>query len=276
MNLKILSSYALAVAAGLCIGSAPAHAHGNEHSEKPKTQQHYGQAVALGGGTVRTYVELAKEKDDASNRKPPLEIGIEISGAAMKNLPADSQVLILDFPIQARDTPFQYMMFDWNPNGHEPVGIYDKPHFDFHFYIQDLDEVEAIAPGPCAGVDCEDYERAIKPVPAQFLPDGYIDVKSVVPFMGNHLIHPASPEYHGEPFTRTFLYGAYDGRITFYEPMITVDSIVNDQNRCTTLKLPQAYAETGYYPTKYCTQFDSEKDLYRVYIKDFVYRIAPR
>jgi hypothetical protein len=88
----------------------------------------------------------------------------------MDSLPSESGVFILDFPIQARDTPFQYIMFDWNPNGHEPEGIYDKPHFDFHFYIQDLDDVEAIDPDPCSGLACDDYERVIKPVPAQLLP----------------------------------------------------------------------------------------------------------
>jgi hypothetical protein len=152
----------------------------------------------------------------------------------MDSLPLESGVFILDFPIQARDTPFQYMMFDWNPNGHEPEGIYEQPHFDFHFYIQDLDEVETIEPGPCSGLACENYERAIKPVPPPFLPEGYIDVKSVVPFMGNHLIDPASPEFRGQPFTRTWLYGSYDGRITLYEPMITVDSLTKqpDQVHC--------------------------------------------
>jgi hypothetical protein len=56
--------------------------------------------------------------------------------------------------------------------------------------------------------------------------------------------------------------------------MITVDSLTKQPDQCTALKLPQAYAETAYYPTKYCTQFDSENDVYRVYVKDFVYRLA--
>jgi hypothetical protein len=67
---------------------------------------------------------------------------------------------------------------------------------------------------------------------------------------------------------------AYDGQITFYEPMITVDSLTKQPDHCTALKLPAAYTDTGYYPTKYCTQFDSDNNVYRVYIKDFVCRVA--
>src|SRR5438067_1738999 len=29
-------------------------------------------------------------------------------------------------------TPFQTIMLNWNQNGHEPAGVYDRPHFDFH------------------------------------------------------------------------------------------------------------------------------------------------
>ncbi|MBS1566007.1 MAG: hypothetical protein JST39_16585, partial [Bacteroidetes bacterium] len=32
-------------------------------------------------------------------------------------------------------TPFRHVGLDWNPLGHEPAGIYDRPHFDFHFYM---------------------------------------------------------------------------------------------------------------------------------------------
>ena len=265
----------LSAAAALLLASGPAYAHGDEQAQKTKTQRHHGQSAVLGAGTVRTFVELAKEKDEVSNRKPPVAIGVEVSEAAMNSLPGEMKTFILDFPIQARYTPFQYTMLNWNPQGHPPATIYDKPHFDFHFYIQDWDDVQNIDPGPCAGLACDDYARAIKPVPVQYLPAGYIDVKEVVPYMGNHLIDPSSPEFQGQPFTRTWLYGAYDGRITFYEPMITRESLVNQQNGCAALKLPAQFAETGYYPRQYCTGYDSENATYRIFMKDFVYRFAP-
>ena len=38
--------------------------------------------------------------------------------------------------------------------------------------------------------------------------------------MGNHLIDPTSAEFHGKKFTRTWIYGAYDGHVTFVEEML--------------------------------------------------------
>ena len=263
-------------AAGIIVLQTPALAHGDGHPEKPETTKRYGASAALGAGSVRTYITMSKEKDERSDRRAPLQLGVEIPSAVMSSLPTDMSMLILDFPIQARNTTMQYMMLDWNPQGHEPAGIYDKPHFDFHFYIQDLEDVMAIDPGPCSGLACDDYALATKPVPFEFLPQGYIDVGSVVPYMGNHLIDPGSPEFNGQLFTRTFLYGAYDGHITFYEPMITKASMLDQPNQCTALKLPAAYEESGFYPKSYCTEFDTTDQVYRVYLKDFEYRYAPR
>lgn len=260
--------------AGIGFALAPAaHAHdssGNASGSMP----HFNVVAPLGGGVVRTYVVLAPAEGRGRLRKPQ-QLGVEIPSSVMQNLPAEDAAMAIDFPMPARGTPFQYMMLDWNAHGHEPVGIYDKPHFDFHFYMQDLEEVMNIKPGPCSGLDCEDYQKAMKPVPMQFVPEGYINVGSAVPYMGNHLIDPASPEFNGQPFTRTWLYGAYDGEITFYEPMITRASLVDTPDQCAALKLPAAYRESGYYPTKYCTEFDKQQSVYRVYLTDFVYRSQP-
>lgn len=265
-------------AAGAIGAYAPAAlAHGSEdHAANEGQAESWGAYAQLGNGYMRTYVILSKEKDPARGRKKPMEIGVEIPAAVMNSLPAEDKALVADLPIQARDTPFQYMMIDWNSKGHEPAGVYDLPHFDFHFYIQDLDEVMAIEPGTCSGLRCDAFEKAMKPVPTELTPAGYINVGSVVPYMGNHLIDPTSPEFNGQKFTSTWLYGAYDGAITFYEPMITRETLVNNPNQCTTLKLPQAYAESGFYPTAFCTKFDQEKQTYRIFLKDFDWRAGQK
>ena len=67
----------------------------------------------------------------------------------------------------------------------------------------------------------------MRPLPPQYMPAGYSNAGSVVPYMGNHLINLSSPDFTGNPFTRTFLYGVYDGQLTFVEPMITKASIVS-------------------------------------------------
>jgi hypothetical protein len=252
----------------------PVAAH-EEDCGKKETKQHNGPSVPLGSGHIRTYVVLGNKKDPVTHAKPVVELGLEFSESAMKSLPAEETTLDTDFPVQARNTPFEFFEFDWNPHGHEPAGIYDKPHFDFHFYTTDREEIQSILPGPCFGLACDVYDKARKPVPPEFLPQGYIDVGSVVPYMGNHLIDPTSPEFNGKLFTRTWLYGAYDGEIIFYEPMITRASLTEQPNQCTALKLPQAYEKNGYYPKKSCTEFDRHGHVYRISLKDFVYRTAP-
>ena len=41
--------------------------------------------------------------------------------------------------------------------------------------------------------------------------------------MGDHLIRPAAPEFNGNDFEHTWIWGRQGGRITFWEPMITID-----------------------------------------------------
>lgn len=40
--------------------------------------------------------------------------------------------------------------------------------------------------------------------------------------MGKSRADPTSEEYHGQEFTKTSIYGSYNGEITYYEPMITL------------------------------------------------------
>ena len=61
-------------------------------------------------------------------------------------------------------------------------------------------------------------------MPARYVHADHIDVGAAVPDMGNHLIDAKSPELvsQGQVFTHTFIFGAYDGHVIFYEPMITL------------------------------------------------------
>src|SRR4051812_11414811 len=124
MKRTIFLAAAIAIAA-----TAPMHAHEGHEAPAP-LQRSPGYSARLGNGRVSTYVVLSKNKDDKQERKRPVELGIEVPQEVMNSLPAHAEALVIDFPIQARDTPFQYMLLDWNPQGHEPVGIYDLPHFD--------------------------------------------------------------------------------------------------------------------------------------------------
>jgi hypothetical protein len=74
--------------------------------------------------------------------------------------------------------------------------------------------------------------------------------------MGNHLLDSRSPELvdPSTPFTRTFIYGAFDGELMFWEPMITLDFLSRTSDSCFEISQPEAYRRSGYYPTRYCVR----------------------
>ena len=108
-------------------------------------------------------------------------------------------------------------------------------------------------------MDCGHFTRATRPVQAQYHPAGHINVGAVVPRMGNHLLDSQSPEIKDSlPFTRTFIYGAYEGELIFWEPMITLDFLTRTRNACFEISQPQGFRQSGYYPTQYCVRQDRE------------------
>ena len=247
-----------------------------------------GETVAVGNGTATAFATVLP-----TGR--PTTIGVELTAAAMDGLPTtfsdcgitydldgDGTIdpmtecrvgheYMIDFPDQD-DVPFQYVMLNFNPLGHGPPGIYEAPHFDIHFYIQDMAEVMAIRPGECPiFTNCDDFATATIPVPEPYVAPGYADLGAVEPGMGNHLINTSAPEITGEEaFSRTFIYGAYDGAITFYEPMITREYLLAKVKNCDPIAQPEAWAEAGWYPTTYCT--DYKQGSHRITLEDFVYR----
>lgn len=228
---------------------------------------YYGKPHIFGDGVVETYVTVDK-------KGIPIALGIEIPARSFASLPSKAEELIFEFPKEARNTPFRFMDMSWNPQGHAPAGTYTVPHFDFHFYLQSKEEKDSIDAGPCEGLDCADYARAMRAVPAHHLPRDYRNVGAVAPKMGNHLIDPASGEFNHQPFTRTFLYGSYDGKITFYEPMLSLEYLQSRPNEYLDLKLPAAYAQTGYYPTRYSVRYDAGSNVYRISLERFIYHVA--
>jgi hypothetical protein len=188
--------------------------------------------------------------------------------------------LILSMPsevTQNADIPFQWATLNWNPHGHMPP-IWTAPHFDFHFYVISLEEVQAIRTGPCGAlINCEDFERATKPVLAPYLPANYVSVEDAVAAMGDHLVDSAAPELADPPqaeFTHSFNYGAYDGHIIFYEPMIAHDFLLSQPDECKAFPLPTAWETSGYYPTEYCIHYRAESQETTVSLEKFVYREA--
>lgn len=282
-------------------GNAAFNAAGQprESRERFKMRLTYGDRITLGNGQATTFIIVRRTGE-------PQVMGLEFEESMLDDLPYDPPFdgnncfdingdgeisfhdpvecaggyqAILFFPkaiVEEAELPFTWFLLNWNPVGHDPPGIYDRPHFDFHFYILDYIERNFIRPGPCGiVVNCDDFVIATKSVPERYLHPDYADFMAVEPRMGNHLVDATAPEITGqEPFTRTFVYGSYDGKIAYYEPMITLEYLETQPNICIPLKLPAAYEISGHYPTRYCIRYSEYRKKYRITLEGFIYREA--
>lgn len=260
------------------------------------TARSLGAPATLGSGTVASYADF-----DATGAVQA--IGVVFSGGALDNLPAapsdghhcfdvnkdgsldlerecpGGHERVLAFPSEASrrtDLPFKWALLNWNPHGHIPPGIYDKAHFDVHFYIDTIENVFAIEPGPCGPerVRCDLFARARLPVPANYMHPDFKDVEAVAPAMGNHLVDLTASEFRGVPFTRTWIYGTYEGRVTFYEEMVTLAYMKSQPDACYPIKTAAAVAIAGRYPSKSCIRYAKEKGEYTVSLEGFELRQA--
>jgi hypothetical protein len=273
-----------------------------ETSNDPSVRREYGQAVRLGAGLARTYVAFNPRTPNV-----PVEVGVALSELAMGGLPApmvmsqpmpsdghehlDSHLYDLTMPA-TNGTPYKFVELDWNPGGHEPPGVYDVPHFDFHFYKVEKSVRDGIDP---TQMSKETYlEKSGKlPREAERAPN-YLALSApgtpvtAVPKMGTHWIDVRTPELQGLfgrpeaylPFTTTFLHGSWDGQFIFDEPMITRAFIMERKSasaageRDRVIQLPQAkqFSPSGYYPNAYRITWDAEQKEYRIALTQLVRR----
>ena len=248
----------------------------------------------VGTGRISTYAEMAA-------RGGPTAIGVSFSSSFMNAPPAShsdehrcydrNKDGVVDRPAECNmwhewavplptdatkrpDVPFKWALINWNPIGHIPPGVYDLPHFDVHFYLETIENVFAIEPGTCGPefVRCDQFDLAKKSIPGNYIHHDYKDVGAVAPAMGNHLIDLTSPEFNGQRFERTWIFGIYGGRITFYEEMLARDYILGKPDKCHPIKTAAAVDRAGYYPTVSCVRYDAARDTYTVSMEQFVLR----
>lgn len=260
---------AASLAGGLLPTTVTAAQNGQDRFP-PNKGTEWGRSVELGDGEIRTFVT---RRERTLRKDKPTLVGIWFSADALSGLPPDHTEDLIDFP--ATDiTPFTFTQINWNPHGHAPEGIYSIPHFDFHYYLTDRSILDEIDSGSCEGVEapvsCETYERATEQLPSRAMPPGYIDVGAVEPRMGNHLINPTALEFQGTQFAHTFIWGAFDGRLIFFEPMITKEFIEqrNEEVR-TSIAMPETFPEAGWYPTTYVIRYLGDQNAHAVTFEEF-------
>ena len=242
----------------------------------------YGAAVQIGAGKARVYVQPS-----ATAGAAPLEIGIALDDGALQGLPTADQAppqamgsfsYVLPLPA-GMPAPYGVVQLNWNPGGHPPPGIYDAPHFDFHFYTVSPAERDAVLPSdPAFAAKAGHFPGA------EFIPPGYMVLPpppapiDAVPMMGVHWLDVAAPELQPPTspshaaFTRTFIYGSWDGKFTFLEPMVTRAFLLTHGDVTVPIATPAKYAAAGYYPSSYRVSYDARLHETHVALTKLVHR----
>jgi hypothetical protein len=200
----------------------------------------------------------------------PLQLAISITDDAMNSLPSGKKddhgknVFILPQHPRSAITPFDHGYLEWSPVGHPPAGVYDAPHFDYHFYMTSVEEQLKI---PSYEEDPTGFDKYPA---APYLPSNYVPIPGGVPEMGAHWVDTTSSEYKGQPFTQTFIYGTYNGKVTYYEPMATLDFLKDNDNFVRSIPQPAKFKKAGYYPTQ--LRIRKRDRVTDVILENFAYR----
>lgn len=233
-------------------------------TEPSKATISYGPSQAFAQGTARAWVQT----DDQG---APSAIGIAMTEGALSGLPTTvsgpsptALMVTLALPAAAAGTGFDHAELGWNPNGHDPVQIYGQPHFDMHFYTVSSAVQMAILPS-----DPQFATKAANLPAAAFVPTGYVPppapiAASAIPQMGLHWTDTKSPEFAGQPFTSTFIFGSWDGKYIFLEPMITKAYLETHPNATRAIPQPAQWATPGSYPTTWTVAYDATAREFRI------------
>lgn len=229
-----------------------------------------GPNVALGYGKVRSWLSV-----DSNGQ--PNEIGIEITPEAFKNLsndnsksvPPDGETIIIPLQLKATElTPFDHIGLNWNPHGHQPAGVFDVPHFDIHFFMISAEEQLAIpAWSPKTDAAFNNYP------PTGYMPADYFTPPgsaTAEPQMGKHWLPVNLGAYL--PFSKIMIYGSFNGKFIFVEPMITLDYLLSNIDFSANYSQPEHFEKAGNYPTKYNIYHDAVSGNTYISLSNFVAR----
>ena len=229
--------------------------------DKNKDKEYKSEESTLHNGKVWSSAKVDKDGK-------PLSVSIVVSDASLNSVPLGqpsdhmSPQNNLLVPISEKSgTPFKFIMLNWNSSGHEPDHVYTVPHFDFHFYTSNQHEVMGYMD-----------EAKLNAEPSTgYIPANHISAAGV-PMMGKHYIDATTPELNGKNFTQTFLFGSYDSKVVFWEPMITLEYLKNTTQFERPLPQPSKFQQSGFYPTK--MKISRHDGVTEISLTDFVNRQA--
>jgi uncharacterized protein len=227
----------------------------------------YGPEIHLGDGKVRSFIRITH--DDV-----PQEIGIEITEGLFQNLPIEYADMHVPLHHKATEvTPYDHVEMDWMPNGHPPA-YFQRPHFDIHFYMLPEEEQMAI-PAPNATNTSLASTAAFGRPSQGVLPADYTVPSASITMMGRHWLDKFADVLppSNQTFTHQFIYGTFDNKVVFLEPMVTRAFLLSGTEVHKAIKQPTIFDPTGtYYPTRYNIYTDETTGRIYVTLDEFVLR----
>ena len=189
------------------------------------------------------------------------------NGPVLEGLPAHETEFFIELPEKTQQvTPYKHVSMDWTPAGHAPQPIYDKPHFDIHFFMVSRDEQNAIS------ASSPDLQKLPD---STFLPEFYFPEPGGLDKMGKHWADATSPELslvNPAPFTSTMIYGTYNAKVVFLEPMITRAFLQSQPDTIMNIRQPHSFAVSSNYPQKYKIRVDASSGKIFITLNDFKFR----
>ncbi len=173
---------------------------------------------------------------------------------------------------EGSDQTFTFVEIDWNTEGEPrgPNGSFASPHFDFHFYMLSMEEMEReLTCVSSNGKTCDalltDYDqmRRFQNMPeASYIPDLYrADVGSAIPVMGLHLLD-MTIDYtvDGVNHYPVLIYGTFDGHVMFAEASVTLYTLQDamaapDQRLSYLFRQPAAFERAIDWPTEFVIEY---------------------
>ena len=219
----------------------------------------YSPTLPVGKGIGRAWVT-------ENSAGEPVSVGVNLSEKALENLPVEHTDYVFILPKNKGENFYTHVLLNWNPQGHFPDHVYDVPHFDVHFYIIPNEERMAI--------EADDFTEFANAPSSQYVPDYYFQIPGGEPQMGAHWADLLSPELTPEDdgtFTKTFIWGSYDGKFIFWEPMITRAYLLSHPDEIIPLRQPDAYQQDGYYATHYKVSYSLSPKEYSISLQNLVY-----
>ncbi len=232
----------------------------NAVSAAETVKVHLGKPVQVGNGTA--WVQVVEDRSGV-----PTSVSVLVSEEALNGLPEgkhgsahESHEYQLPMPDGSARTGFDHATIDWNPMGHEPNGVYSAPHFDVHFYV-----IDSAARNAITFKNESTKETALKQPAPDLVPAGYVvPPDTAVERMGVHGVDPTGSEFHGKPFTTTFIYGFYNGETIFVEPMVTKAFLETKPDVTMPVRMPKSFSHSGFYPDRYRVAYDPQNRTYVV------------